>query len=209
MTSSCRASARGFTLIELLVVITIIGLLAGLAFPAIAKVMETAKKAEASAMINQLRVSLTAYQTEYGTWPYGLTNNGAATTDLEVDSGPKDPPPSLYETLISKKTGTNYPADNPRGIVFMEFNTKVLRASVANEAAAKTPLGTGIAAAFVDPWNQPYRFKADVDYDNKLENLPGDITTINASLAIWSRGVQKTGWNLEVNPKKNFVMSWK
>ncbi|NJK92863.1 MAG: type II secretion system protein [Blastochloris sp.] len=97
----CRRR-RGFTLIELLVVITIIALLAGLAFPAISAALTAAKKAEASTMINQLRVALTAYQTEYGNWPLAL--QGA--NDVAIDSSNSE----LYETLIAKKRAAITPA---------------------------------------------------------------------------------------------------
>ncbi|NJK92864.1 MAG: hypothetical protein HC904_14215 [Blastochloris sp.] len=93
----------------------------------------------------------------------------------------------------------------------MEFNSKVLRAAADNESAAKTLLGSGTAAAFVDPWSQPYRFVADSNYDNEIEvpgATAGAVVTINASLAIWSVGPQKV-WNDELNPDKNFIRSWK
>jgi prepilin-type N-terminal cleavage/methylation domain-containing protein len=204
-----RRPVRAFTLIELLVVITIIGLLAGLAVPAIFKALEAAKKAQASAMINQVRVALTAYQTEYGTWPDALQTT---TGDKEIGMVAADQK-ALYRTLIAYKSGTSYPADNARGIAFMEFNGKDLRANFpATAADTAKPTDSKEAACFVDPWNHPYFFKADSDYDNEIAGLPGDTTgatmTVNASLVIWSRGPQKT-FDGELDPKKNYLRSWR
>ncbi|MEM6820697.1 MAG: type II secretion system protein [Verrucomicrobiota bacterium] len=150
----------GFTLIELLVVITIIGILAGLAFPAIQGALNAAKKAEANAMANQLKIALTSYQTEYGIWPTVLD------TSSEVESDDT----TLYNILIGDSSTTSS-GQNPRRIVFMEFNSKSLN-----------PSGSG----FLDPWKNTYRIKVDHDYDNQITD-PGSIT-INASIIVWSNG---------------------
>jgi prepilin-type N-terminal cleavage/methylation domain-containing protein len=199
MTFSCKRSNTGFTLIELLVVITIIGLLAGLAFPAISGALKAAKKAEASAMVNQLRVSLTAYQTEYGNWPTGIFAN--ETTPVESDDS------NLYDLLRGKDTPAG---ENPRLIVFMEFNAKILRAGALAQANSYPPANSSTATAFVDPWSQPYYFVADVDYNNEIA-VPADTTgdeVINAALGIWSKGPQAT-WDGTADPKKNYLRSWK
>jgi prepilin-type N-terminal cleavage/methylation domain-containing protein len=198
MSISRRCLSHAFTLIELLVVITIIGLLAGLAFPAIAGALKAAKKAEASAMVSQLRVALTAYQTEYGNWP-STTFPSTEPTVLSSDA-------NLYNLL----RGQDAAGQNPRLIVFMEFNSKVLRQAVS-ATNTTPPVSTSSATAFVDPWSQPYYFVADSNYNNEI-SVPSDTAgsneTINSSLGIWSRGPQKT-WNAELEPKKNYLRSWK
>lgn len=204
MRKPCRRT-RGFTLIELLVVITIIGILAGLAFPAISGAMNAARKAEAGAMISQLRTALSSYQTEYGVYPDALRDTGATPGDYkECTSGEE----SLYNALIAKKSGTSFPPDNVRGIVFMEFNAKVLRETVG--ATYKTPpADPSSAKAFVDPWSQPYFFRADADYDNKIASpISGDV---NAGLIIWSPGIQKAGYinTATGGDKTKYICSWK
>lgn len=71
-----KSGGGGFTLIELLTVIAIISMLAALTFVGITKVMTRAKTVDALNDLNQLRTALTAYYTEYGTYPpaYGYVN---------------------------------------------------------------------------------------------------------------------------------------
>jgi prepilin-type N-terminal cleavage/methylation domain-containing protein len=186
---SRNGSRHAFTLIELLVVITIIGLLAGLAFPAVTGALDAAKKAEASSMINQLRVAMTSYNTEYGKWPASV----AGENDFNADE--------LYQTLIGKDD----PAENnPRQIAFMEFNAKCLR---LNATATTPPANPATATLFVDPWNFSYNMILDTNYDNEIA-LPAPLTgNINSTLAIWSTGKPKNGVR-NVDPTK-FVTSWK
>jgi prepilin-type N-terminal cleavage/methylation domain-containing protein len=161
----------GFTLIELLVVITIIGILASLAFPAIQGALEAAKKAEANAMVNQLKIALTSYQTEYGVWP---TN----ATEVAFDAG------DLFNLLKGQDDPVG---DNPRRIVFMEFNSKALRDGTAGPSNKTPAVDPGTATTFVDPWHQEYQISIDEDYDNSITG-PTGAGTINSSIIIWSLG---------------------
>jgi prepilin-type N-terminal cleavage/methylation domain-containing protein len=197
-------SRKAFTLIELLVVITIIGILAGLAVPAVGKALDAAKKAEAGAMVNQLRTALVQYETEYGIWPTALRGSGATPSDATADSD------DLYPTLIARPTGDNAShADNPRRIVFMEFNTKILRQN-AGETNKTPPANPSNADTFVDPWNQRYYFIADSNYDNSIA-LPEPFTgTVASTLIIWSPGPQKPySANGGGTDRNKFVTSWK
>jgi len=204
MRNPCRRT-RGFTLIELLVVITIIGILAGLAFPAITGAMNAARKAEAGAMISQLRTSLSSYQTEYGVYPKALRDDAGAADKKAIG---KD----IYFTLIAKDGGNNTAhADNLRRIIFMEFNAKVLRAGDAASGNKTAPADPSSADNFVDPWNQDYGLTADANYDNVI-TLPSPLTgTVNAGLIVWSPGAQKsTGFNGTGSPEKTkYICSWK
>lgn len=81
---------RGFTLIELLVVITIIGLLAGLAVPAIGRALDNAKQTADVANARQLGIILFSIANdENGVYPVGarddttgVRTNASTSTDL-------------------------------------------------------------------------------------------------------------------------------
>jgi len=179
----------GFTLIELLVVITIIGILAGLAFPAVTGALEAAKKTEASAMISQLKLAMTSYQTEYGVWPSGATEATAG-----FDAG----------TMFNILQGKDLPAgENPRQILFMEFNTKALRTGTAAYTNKTPPADPSTAKTFVDPWHQEYKIIVDADYNNQIA-APGG--TVNASIVIWSTG--KPNGVTANTVESKFIKSW-
>ena len=64
-----RASPAGFTLIEILVVLAIVGVLAGLLFPAVTGALGSAKKAKAKNDVVQLALAVKAYEAQYGRLP--------------------------------------------------------------------------------------------------------------------------------------------
>ena len=70
----------GFTLIELLTVIAIIGILAGMLFPAIGGIRKKAKQASATTAFTQWAGAITRYKQVYGYYPnIGKVNSGADT----------------------------------------------------------------------------------------------------------------------------------
>jgi prepilin-type N-terminal cleavage/methylation domain-containing protein len=94
-----RTDKQAFTLIELLVVISIIVILASLAFPALNGAIDSARKARAGSDVTQIATAVVAYEVEYGRLP---THTG---TDVN-------------STLMATLTGNS--TDNPRKIVFLE-----------------------------------------------------------------------------------------
>lgn len=170
----------GFTLVELLVVISIIAILAGLAFPAIGGAMDAAKRAQAAAFISQIKVALTAYNTEYSTWP--STNAGSG------ELSPED----AY-LVLSGKDGRSDTCKNSREIKFMEFQKKDLNKPTS-------------ATKFWDPWKQDYEIRVDSDYDNLIPSVPGESGDLATSVAIWSTGKPKSG--SVNNDTTKFIKSW-
>jgi prepilin-type N-terminal cleavage/methylation domain-containing protein len=95
---------NAFTLIELLVVMSIIGLLAGLIFPAISRSKEMAKKTKAKAQIKQLDIAFRAVQNDFHGW-------SALSSSLGVGGG-----------LVNAAVVDFLKGNNTRGAIYMEFD---------------------------------------------------------------------------------------
>ena len=105
-------------MVELLVVISIIGLLAGLGFPAINGAMQAGKKTEVAAMAESIKTAINAYYAEYSTYP----SNTSCKTD------------AAFLDLMTNTSGTN--VGNYRGVVFLEVPAKF-----TNSSGIVTPKG--------------------------------------------------------------------
>lgn len=130
---------RAFTLIELLIVIAIIAILAGLGFGAVGGALKSAKKAEVRTMANQIKLALTSYYAEYGTYPPVSTSDA---------------------NFLSAMTGSSAVATIPnrRGIRFLEVPPKFTNAS-----GIVTPKGFNKAGQV------PYSIVTDTNYDGKIQ----------------------------------------
>ncbi len=179
MNRPLRPALRAFTLIELLVVISILAILMTLLFPAVSGAMENAKKTQAKNAATQIATAIVAYNTEYGTYPGATT--GSDVTDANEQT--------LWDTLMPP-TGTP-PADNPRGITFLELPT------------AKSGKNGLVNGKYMDPWGQEYKIAIDGNYDNAVAGPNGDV---RKTVIVWSTGTPKNGSpNTE---DKKFVKSW-
>ena len=114
-----------FTLVELLVVVSIIGLLAGLGFPAITGAMKAGKKAEVAAMAESIKTAINAYYAEYSMYP--TNSKGEYFTNTTAD-------------FILKMCTTNSSdgGGNARQIVFLEVPPKF---TTTNADGIVTPAG--------------------------------------------------------------------
>jgi general secretion pathway protein G len=80
--SSLRTNSRSFTLVELLVVISIIGLLAGLSFPAISGSMAKAKSSDCVNNLRQIGTAINLFASENnGYLPYATGPNAAGSAN--------------------------------------------------------------------------------------------------------------------------------
>ena len=75
-----RRVGRGFTLVEMLVVITIIGLLAGLAIPAVIVARTHVRNAAVAMEVKQLEIACQAYKERFGEYPPDLDGDVTNTT---------------------------------------------------------------------------------------------------------------------------------
>ena len=168
LTSSQRfpkSKSDSFTLVELLVVISIIGLLAGLGFPAISGAIQAGKKAEVSAMAESIKTAVNAFYAEYSAYP----SNTSGKTDAN------------FLALMSTTNSTVVSAQNTRGIAFLEVPPKFTNAN-----GLVTPRGFYSG-------NQQSNFFVAIDIQGqgfvnpKLVSGAGTLTTTNvaSSVAVW------------------------
>ena len=146
--------SKAFTLIELLVVISIIAILASLAFPAVNGAIDSAKRAKAKSDTVQIVTAVKAYQTAYGRLPTAAVSSD---DDGEAKKGWFQSEQS-NDQIIRVLTGENHNSLNPRRITFLET-----RPAKGNKD------GVGTDMIFYDPWGTPYGIKLDITYDNSLE----------------------------------------
>lgn len=163
------ASVRplGFTLVEILVVVSIIGLLAGLAIPAVGGAMHAARKAKVTAMAHQVRTALTQFNTEYGYFPTNGMNQGVGTTAQ-----------TLALILTGSSSSTN---DNPRQISFLEVPSDfTFNGSVSNRGIV-TPRGF-----YANNAQSNLFVSVDHDYNGEVRVTNGTTATnIRATTAVW------------------------
>jgi type II secretory pathway pseudopilin PulG len=88
-----------------LVVISIIGLLAGLGFPAVNGAMKAGRKAEVAAMAESIKTAVNAFYAEYSSYP--------SNTTFKTD-----------KNFLTLMTTTNTTGGNYRGIAFLEVPPK-------------------------------------------------------------------------------------
>jgi len=189
-----------FTLIELLVVITIIIVLMGLLFPAFRGAQDQAKKLQAKNDLTQIVSAVSAFYTEYGTYP------SLFSPEMTFDGKNGNNNDKLFNEL----RGNNFASLNPRNISFISLpvvkDNSNPRAGFANNGR------------LYDPWGNEYLVRLDTDYDNKVTNPysanAGTTPQIDLGVLAWSIGKdQKSqstsgGGDKKTGTNEDDVISW-
>ena len=186
-----------FTLIELLVVITIIGILASMAFPVINGVMERARKVKVLSVIKDLQVAIKGYQTEYNRYPSTTTGSDTKVQTLAGD---------LISTLLASDSQQAAGKLNPRGIKFIDLQVaKNGKSGLVGENADNY--------ALMDEWGNPYTVIMDTNGDEKIENpdvsnqdskiKSGAPAQLPFGVAVYSFGADKKEFT------KDDIASWR
>ncbi len=147
-----RPVSRGFTLIEILVVIAIIGILAGLLFPAIKGAITKGKMGQARGDVKGIESAIRQYYTEYGKLP--VANGDQGVGDKYYTSTDQN---NIINILRAIATAPNTAhALNPRRIVFYE--------PPGRKGAVDS------SGNILDPWQQVYYIKLDNNYDGTINH---------------------------------------
>lgn len=142
---------RAWTLIELLVVISIILLLAGIAFPVAMKVRRQALRTKAATLIQTIKMQLVLYEGDYGDYP------PSSLSELGVETNGRN---DGIESLVTCLSTTR------RRGPYVEFDTAELenRDGDRRKNFNRSYIVTDEAYELVDPWGNPYFYLHHRDF---------------------------------------------
>lgn len=167
--------------------ISIIGILASLAIPAVGGALDSARRTQAKNDVVQIATAVAAYETEYGKLPPVSGTVDAALIRILMPPG-----------------GSTAPPENPRRIVFLEVpNVK---------AGAKRSGQVGGSGPFVDPWGAAYQIAVDDNYDHTIPSAgmaPGPVANnLRKKVAVWNNPAGGSDNPSAGKAKRRGVASW-
>jgi len=179
-TAKRGAYQQGMTLIEVLVVIAIIGILAGILFPALATAQKKARIAKARKEMSDIKLAIESFKMQYSIWPmtsaartagvpdftYGTYNIGsyaANESDVNPGLGYQANNSELMFILMNEVHPTYNPnyANNPQKKVFL---------NPPRDNQVDGGPGVGPSRIFLDPWLSPYIITIDANYDGTTQD---------------------------------------
>jgi prepilin-type N-terminal cleavage/methylation domain-containing protein len=182
----------GFTLVELLTVIAIIGVLAGMLFPAISGIRKKARQANATTAFSQWAGAITKYKQVYGFYPNIGSSYDSAKDSLHLL---EDPTTNLnFVKAISGRL--------PTGTALQNTDRKLLNKNAQEFCAFgkddfEDPANLTDASLLVDRFtNRNIRIVFDTDNNTNLRNIvvplgadsiPEEVRAISGTTGIPAR----------------------
>jgi len=185
-----------FTLIELLVVIAIIAILAAMLLPALAAVKKHAYIMKARTEEADLVNAITAYDTDYGSFPVSTNVQNLAAYNASTKANPDFTYGGVFPNGVSVGTSlgsgailtnneviailmdlqtygngittlNNFHVKNPKQVKYL--NAKISGYDPASNNS-QPPGGVDNSGVYRDPWGNPYIISMDLNYDDACED---------------------------------------
>ena len=154
--------SKCFSLIELMVVISVILILAGISFPIMASIINTAREKKAKSQMTMMGMAMESYRSDYKVLPFTSTYVGS---DVLVNA---DAGGTGYLTLIAALSGQAGGSEPRRG----------------NYLTPDPKTG-----GYADPWDSDFWIALDLDYDGTiLSNKVYGTSDVVANYYIWCKG---------------------
>jgi prepilin-type N-terminal cleavage/methylation domain-containing protein len=167
---------KGFSLIELLVVISIIAILAAIAFPVFSRAKDSAYRSSDMSKMNELRTALQLYRTDQGGYPPALL--GYATGYMSDGVTPGDPNPTTANIVPAELAiSALFPKRVNSLATFTPSYDRPTSSTFSREfSQAVWPQGAGVTGAAGQP-NQRYgpTIVANRCVDTNADGVPDTI----------------------------------
>jgi hypothetical protein len=203
MSSPSAPKKRSFPWGGILVGGIVLAILVGLSFPTTScPSPESAKRAQAAALMHEIRTAVFVYNAEYNTWP--VTPSATRIHDGKADGDIRYETKAQWEELTAVLSGNKKPSQpgiavtsglNPRNIQFLQLQRKNLDGDAIKDPSY--PKEPSYFVLIVDA-NQNNVIK--VEADPLTKNLTQD-TSLTDEIAIYSRGGATAN-------KKAAITSW-